>query len=235
MREYGCVFFMNRITIEVWEDFTFETRPQRLRRADGGSSCSAFAPSPLSCFLRSRVRKSRLLRWFPLPNPVSIDLSTRASHVPESSSALPARTALFRHVRYCCASDGGTTEGVNIPLVTASLDMQIQDRYGTRYKRHRRRQRKDTWRPHSRQAFPSFELTWRYVSPRNRGSRRNISAKMQPTLQMSIGYPYSAASMISGDLYHRVTTYSVSSAVSSSSGELTPLDSPKSHSLRSQF
>ena len=77
--------------------------------------------------------------------------------------------------------------------------------------------------------------TCRYVSPRKSGSRRSISAKIQPTLQMSIGYPYSAASMISGDLYQRVTTYSVSSAVSSSSAELTPRDRPKSHSLRSQF
>lgn len=79
------------------------------------------------------------------------------------------------------------------------------------------------------------KLTCRYVSPRNSGSRRSISAKMHPTLQMSMGYPYSAASMISGDRYQRVTTYSVSSAASSSSGELTPLERPKSHSFRSQF
>jgi len=72
-----------------------------------------------------------------------------------------------------------------------------------------------------------YLLTWK------KGSRVIISARIQPTDQISTAFPYLLLSQSnSGALYHRVTTYSVKQL---STSPQTPLESPKSQRAKSQL
>lgn len=85
-----------------------------------------------------------------------------------------------------------------------------------------------------------IRLSWSWWSlPGKRGRPLIISARMQPTAQISIDLEYCLkVSMISGARYQRVATYSVISPVSEpevTSAVRTERASPKSHTLRSQL